>query len=428
MQLNLIMSRIESEVRNLINIFYRSFEPEMERYKYLELVTASPITECEFYSQFYNVYTEIRTDTVKKVRYFISKKIAKLNNECANKLPEIDNIPCLSNNIRDMYWETLYQSYMLLESIHPEKNEAVINTLAVELKKVYDAREVEQARIASEKLKEETINAKKVKKMTKQIDEMGVPNTNDLLDKATGLVNPEIMSLIKTAMNSESLNISEMIKKSLADYPTSAAILSTIMDSYMSTNGELNEGNLKIVVNEAISGLNIDSPEFNVLIDKIYNDILYIYEKPSGKRSQKMINRINDTFEKYKTLIDKKSFSVEELVGCIWKIANDEEKRKYIDSMEKEEISPSIIKALIKKHVPSEILAYIPIDINTIIDTMFTGDMSNISSLLDMAKGWLTATKKPAIEEKLTDAQMAELEDYYDKIMDNGVKSSSDKN
>ena len=410
------MSGIEFEVKNLISIFYKSFEPEMERYKYLELVKTDPISEKDFYTGFFNVYSEIRTDTAKKVRYFISKKILKLNNECTNKLPEIDNIHNLSNNIKEMYWETLYQSYMLFESIHPEKNEAVINTLAVELKKVYDNREQEEKKISEERIKSELINSKKMKKMNKQIDSMDISSTtNKLIEQASSMVTPEIASLLKSNLPG-SLNIMDTVKESLSQYPRYSSIISSVLESYLTT-GEISAESFTSIVNTSLEGIDTESEEFNLLTERIYKDMLYIYEKPSSK-SLKLVTRINNTFEKYKSLLEKKSFSYEEIMGCVWKIANDTEKRAYIDNMEKDDINSSTIKLLIKKHIPPEFLAYIPMDINTIIDTVFTGDMSNISSLLDIAKGWLTSnTKTVKEEEKLTEDQMAELEKFYDKIL-----------
>lgn len=429
------MSDVKSDIESLITSFYEQYVPEMERYKYLELVTNDPCTKEEFYSKMIKSHIEIRKDTAKKARYFILKKTQKLNTECKNKLPEIDNIENLSTETRSNYWETVHQIYMLLESEQHDKDEAVINTIGIGLERLTIEKQENLVLIEKNLEKERIKNNKKIQKINKKIDEISIPNSSELIEKATSAIdtisNPEVADLVKTFLNTgaehtKDFNINGMMKKALNENSQYNSIIIALLDGYNSTNGDFSMENMTSIINNINQTVDVSKPEISILTEKLFQDFVYIYEKKAGK-PKKIIVRFDEIVSKYTKLVKGNIVQITELLTCVWKIANDEEKRTFIESMNNDDINSVVIKKLIKKYIPEEMLNKLPVDPDAIIDMFFTGDMVNLSSMLDSAKNWVSTINQETPEPQLTDEQMAELEEYYDKVMAEPVPVKSKK-
>lgn len=424
-----IPTDIKNDIMTLIDSFYQKFHPEMEKLRVLEIIESEPITKDQFYNTFTLSHNDIRQDTKNRVRYFILKKHKKLHGNISNHLPEHENVMtyCVPSTI-ELYWDTLFHSYMLLESCRTDKDESVITTIVSVIEKA--SKEAEEKALEEEekkKRKEEQIE-RKAQIMEKRMEKVNMPDVKELMahvkdpkiakaiNELGGRSGLDFDKLMKMAEDKAGGDINGVLKGALSENKEIASILTTLMDSFNNTDGNINLENINSVLSSIIPPIDHTCHVNAVLIDKIYSDLIYVYEK-KDESFPPLTNRVSTTITKYMDIIKKGILPIEELVGCMWKVATDEDKQEYVKNMEKETIDGPSIKIIIKKFIPRQILRQIPVDIDSIVDTIFNNNFAEIGSLMDMAKNFMTSQSGDVEEEQLTDDQMAELEAHYDKLM-----------
>lgn len=421
---------IKNDVMALIDSFYQKFNNEAEKLKILDIIESEPMTQEEFYNAFLNCHNEIRQDAKNRARYFILKKTKKLHSSITNELPEhsVINQYCIPSTV-DSYWDTLFHSYVLLESCMEDKDQSVITTI---VNTIDETTRLEEERLKAEndaRLNKELLIERKAKIMEDRVDKMNVPDIKSLLSQVK---DPKISKMLnelggKSGMDIDKLmqmaenhtgggDLNNMLKGLMGENKEAASVLSTLMDSFNDTDGSINIENIGSILSSVVPSIDQTCHVNAVLIEKMYNDILYIYEKKTNP-TLPLSKRVTDIVTKYIDIVKKGCFSPEELIGCIWKVATDEDKQQYLKNMEKEDIDAESIKAIIKKFVPRNILRQIPVDVDAVIDTIFEGNFADIGSLMDVAKNFMTTQTGTIEEDELTEEQMAELEAQYDRMM-----------
>ena len=118
-----------------------------------------------FWTKFIQNHEEIRSD-IKLTRYFIIKKKDKLMKELKTSLFMSNIYDKLMDETKNAYWKFVHTVFLVLESSHREKNDAIINTLTSELAKLI-------------KLEEEDV----LKQKTSELKLQSKPSTSGRLKK-----------------------------------------------------------------------------------------------------------------------------------------------------------------------------------------------------------------------------------------------------
>lgn len=421
-----IPSNIKNDIIDLITSFHEKFEPEVEKYRHLDIIDRSVIPIEDFYNVFVACHSEIRDDCKTKGRYFIMKKANKLHKISVNKLPENDIIDSMCDSTVDFYWDTLHHIYILLENCMDEKDQTVINTIASEISKHNEQMESLRALELENQAKKDKILAKKAEAMERKMEKIDMPDISTIMDSVK---DPKMMEMIqkmaggadiegmlKGVMDKNSgADLNGMLKGVMGENTELVSMMGTLLDSYNNGDKSMDMNNLSSMIGSVVPTIDHTCQVNVILINKIYQDLLYIYEKQDAN-APVIDKRIVTTVDRYMALVAKGSLKVEELIGCLWKVANDEDKQKYVVEMEKEVITGPTIKKLIKKYVPKMMLDQVPMDIDTIVDSIFAGNMADLSSIFDMAKQYMSGGDVEV--EKLSDIQMANLADHYDRMME----------
>jgi len=437
--MNIITIEIKNDIMNLISSFYAKFEPEVAKYQHLDIINRSVISIDEFYETFILCHAEIRKDTKNKVRYFIQRKLSKLNKITDDKLPEYDIINDTCPTTVDFYWDTLFHIYILMESCMEDIDQTVINTIASEIAKHTEQIELIAQNAEDDKRKKDILADRHTELLKEKMDELDLPDVNSLLSKVndpmvmevlkkfTGQDNIDIASMLKQTLGTDNLDtvdINSIMKQTLGENKEIATMLSTLMDSYNNGDKTMDMSNMSSILDSVIPTVDSNCEVNNILIEKMFNDLLYVYEKKDNSHPA-IEDRISTTSLKYMNLINRGSLQINELLGCLWKVANNEEKQNYIVTMDKEDLTADTTKILINKYVPKDILSQIPIDINMIIDSFFDGGFTDMSSMFDMAKTYMSGHEENIKEVILDEDQSKEMEEYYDKMMNNCEETTS---
>jgi hypothetical protein len=415
------MSEIPEDIKNdalsLVQAFYAKFSPEVEKYRHLEIISRPAISEKEFYDRFMNSHEEIRLNSKGKIKYFIQKKANKLHKITDQKLPEHDIIDQMCTTTVDLYWDTLHHMYILLESCMPDVDQIVINTIASEISK-YDQKLIDEAQAKVDLIaKKEAQDARRVELLEQKMEKMEMPDMSSLM---AGIDDPEMKKMMKKmTKGAGGFDINGAMKAALGENKEVASIVSTLLDNYNSgENKTFDVQNMASVLGSVIPEIDHTCEVNIILVNKIYQDLLYVYEK-KDETVPNIDKRIIATANKYMDLVKKGSLKIEELIACLWKVANNEEMQKYVVAMEKEEITAPTIKTLVKKYVPRQMLRQVPVDIDTIIDGICDGNFTDLTSIFDLAKTYMSGQEEEPVTVELTNEQTLELEAYYDKLMSN---------
>jgi hypothetical protein len=151
-----------------------------------------------------------------------------------------------------------------------------------------------------------------------------------------------------------------------------------------------------------------------VLMNKIYKDIIYIFSTDMDGIIL-LEDRIKDKIAIYRELITNEKLTVNEMMSCLWKISTNETMKNYITEMNKADITIEMMITLGTEFVPQEMIDQVG-GIDVIKGMLSGSEGGDITSMMSMF-GKMNCDTKPEDEEiPLTEAQMKELEDYYDNM------------
>lgn len=119
--------------------------------------------EKTLWTRFIQNHLEIRDD-IKLTRHFILKKTSKLNKELKSELYMQEIYGKLLVSTQDAYWNFMLTIFLLFETAHINKNEAIINTVASEIIKTENMSVNSSICIDSEKTDKKIVTRKKQKK------------------------------------------------------------------------------------------------------------------------------------------------------------------------------------------------------------------------------------------------------------------------
>ena len=397
------MENTNEECLELINQLYAVVEPNMGKLIHLDLATDTYCKQSDFMIQMKNLHNEIRNASTNRFRYFVNMKLTKLKKDIVNPVPLSEYLDMLDNETVHLYWKIVHQIYVLLESIQNEKNEPYINTIIEEItrrdKIVADA-------ITFKENKKKAVADRTEKRLSLQQAKNDLPNVDDFLKQLDE--NPEMMDAI-SSMTGQSMSTKDMkttLQQAMSDNPQ---MINMLQNAIKMGDGENGEVDMMGMLEQFIPNLDMNCHTNIVLVNKIYNDLMYIFDGGIVK------DRMKEKIHIYRDLISRERISVNEMLACLWKISNDEVMFTTIKNINTDDLSVETLMSVALEFIPPEMVAQFG-DIDA-RKTMFTGgmggDMGPLSDMMKMFK----KDMKPEIEEALTEDQLKELEDYYNEII-----------
>lgn len=390
---------MEEECMDLINQLYETIEPNMGKLVHLELATDDYCRQVDFMIQMKNLHQEIRNASTNRFRYFVNMKLSKLKKDIKSPVPLSEYLGMLDNDTNHQYWKIVHQLYVLLESELDDKNEPYINTIVDEITR--RDKVVADELLCAENAKKTAIERAEKRLTIKQENANMMPDVDDFLKQLDE--NPEMMDAI-TAMTGQKMSTKDMkksLKQAMSENPQMVNMLQNAMNS---DSGEMD---IMGMVEQFIPNLDMNCHTNIVLVNKIYADLMYIFEGDAVK------DRMKEKIRTYRDLITRERISVNEMLACLWKISNDEEKFTAIKNINTDELGVETLMSVAMEFIPPEMLEQFG-DIEA-MKKMFAGggDMGPLADVMKMFK----KDMKPEIEEELTEDQLKELEDYYNEII-----------
>lgn len=342
---------VVNEIKLLIDDLYIALEPEYNRLVFLDVIGGELYNKDMFYEMFLDSYNEIRSD-IKKIKYFISGKQAKLVKESKKELPLLNILDNFSDDTTHKYWENLHKMYLLLEHDHPDKDERVLNTIVVELQKKIEHNTTKAETLATKEKVESEITKENKRKLREAIKNKLPGNLHDITDRLKN--DPNVAKMLEKLQDlsgneldndpvallqqiDPNFNISKLVEN-LKDMNNPIALLEQIkqlnpelfskfgLDSIMSNDmvkTMMNLVPLKDISNNINNYLNMET--ISTYLDKIPHEYittdlvnygLMILNSPGEQRLEKAREISNELLEKLKTTINS---SIEKLSNRIYK-------------------------------------------------------------------------------------------------------------
>ena len=225
--------------------------------------------EKSFWTKFMQNHLEIRND-VKLSRHLILKKKDKLHKELMNPLYFKNIYDDLLEQTQLEYWKFMHTMFLLFEMAHKEKNDAIINTLTIELEKMNDVINIQEAEIIVQEPVQHIVKRKPNKKnknnetdiLSKMMKDMGKSNDPDM-KKLLNMTSKMMSDMSSGNTSSDSYDMSKMLKTFLPELNTTK------------NNGMMND--LMSDITTSMSGINNVDDVFNIT-------------KGLGEKYQKMIS------------------------------------------------------------------------------------------------------------------------------------------
>jgi hypothetical protein len=347
----------------------------------------------------FNIYNEIRTASTNRFRYFVNMKLSKLLKDIKNPLPLSDTLSLLDTDTCHLYWKTVHQIYVLLESEQENKNEPYINTLISEI----DRRDLEKSLREEEVIERGKRLAENAeKRLSIQQERASIPSIDDFINQIES--NPEMMEAV-SMMLGKSLSINDMktsLKQAMKENPQIMNMIKGAMS--MASNSSSENVDLLNIVNQFVPDLDMNCHTNIVLVNKIFNDMMYIFEGNMVKE------RMKEKIIIYKDLLTNNRITISEMLACIWTIANDKDKINSIQNISTENLTVDMFISLALELIPEDMIGKLG-DIKALKAMFADGDMGGLGDLLKQFKGQM----QPDIEQNLTDEQLKELEDFYNE-------------
>lgn len=422
----------KNDIDFLINNFYNDIEHEFEKLSFLDIVSDITCERDNFLNEFVKVHQEIR-QTNHKIRHFILMKTNKIKKENANTIPLMDIIGAFSNDIEKKYWDMTQHVYIMLESACDDKQDEVINTITIELQKRDDKLKEQMLEIEAKKQRELDIIERKNKAREERAEKQKLPDIDEMLSHMDN--NPEMMEMFNKMSGGASTNdMGNTIKQAMNENPEMTSMFKNAM-AMMKESGDDSDMDVMGIVEQFIPNIDMNCHTNVVLLNKIYNDIVYVFSTAENETSD-IKDRLMDKITSYRHIIESGKLTPEEIISCIWKISTHEDMKNYIINMEKTELNFAIALDIATTILPDgwtdklgdlgnmagmgDLGALKDLAGPDMIEKMkeMAGTMGvnsgnmDIGSIMNMFNG--ANLGKPEAEPELTEEQMLELEKYYD--------------
>jgi len=306
-------------------------------------------------------HLEIR-ENINFTRHFIMKKKDKLKKELKLQLYMNDVYMDLNNSTKDEYWKFMHTIFLLLETYHLNKDDAIINTLTLELEKEIE-KEID-IKIDKE-IKEIEDKIVKSKKKNYKMDK-------DLLSNFDFSKLAEITEQLSNNENGENIDILKMLKTFMPNMETSQ-----------------NKSLMKDLMKDIKSSMtNIENP------DEIFN-----MTKKLGEKYQKMIVDGN---------IDPN-----EILGSLMGLMTDESFSQELSHIDLSKLKPEDILGKMMSELSPDLINNMTGSIDGETDMNISSILSNMQN---MGNKNSENQNKEMNTEQLTTEQIAEMEEYYSNI------------
>ena len=379
----------------------------------LQVLSYSELDNAEklFWTKFIQNHEEIRGD-IKLTRYFILRKKDKLVKELKTSLFMSNIYDNLMEETKNEYWKFVHTVFLLLESYHNEKNDAIINTLTSELEKILNKeQEQEEEQDKKEDKKEDKKGEKKVKnrkmgRLKNKENDFDMSKMNEMFGKMSGGLD---MSKIGEMMGGLDLSkIGEMMGGLMNNNGSENIDMSKIgemMGGLMNNNGSEKMENIDMgkMLNTLMPG--VENKKNDVLMQDLMNDIT---SKMSNIESSEQVFEITTQLgEKYQNMITSGEINSSEILGSLMGLMTDKKFTEELSKIDMSKINPEEMVTKMMEKVSPEILG----GVNN--ENM---DLSNIGSLISGITGGQKKETEPVKEQDLTQEQLKEMEDYYSKL------------
>jgi len=412
-----------------------------------------------FWTKFIQNHEEIRSD-IRLTRHFIIKKKDKLMKELKTPLFMSNIYDKFMDETKNIYWKFVHTVFLVLESCHKEKNDAIINTLTGELAKLIKLEE-ENSSIVS---KVSEVSKKSIKKKSSnKVEELDISKMNDLLQQMGGLGNNSFEGLDMSKMGEmmQGLDMSKMGEMMQGLDMSNMGDMMKGLD--MSKMGDMMKGIDMSKVGEMLGGLDMskmggvlggldmskvgemlggidmnkvgemmkDTENMeNMDMSKMLNTIMPgIETKKNDALMNNLINDITNNMgnlesseqifeitkqlgEKYQKMIVSGEIDSSEIIGSLMGLMTDKKFTQELSKIDMSKIKPDEMVAKMMEKMSPELLGS--------LGSNGKMDLTNIGSLLSGITGMSgkSADVKP-LEEKsleLSEEQLKEMEEYYSKL------------
>ncbi len=397
--------------------FFAELTSDLSNLIDLGLYSYSTIDKVE--KSFWKVFTanhlEIRSDE-RLVRHFILKKKEKMAKELKTGLFGSEIYTDLPDKSKNSFWKFIHTMFLLFETAHENKSQAIINTLTEELEKVLQAEEAQVVVASSGDLSNRDELTKKLHNKIGRQAKSRSHGANPLLNQA----NPSFdMSKLNSMMSSfgldpsnpESLDPSKLMDvmgKLIggANDPTQPNPLEQL--GLGSDMKDLDVGNL---INQLMPGMAEEKNEN--LMQTLMNDITS--SMGNLESADQAIDTTKKLGQKYKELIESGQINPSEIIGSLMGLMTDKSFNEQLAKIDMSKIKPEEMVSKMISEVSPEMLSSL---------TGGAGveglDLGNIGSLVSSVAGLTSTTNsvaQPSSEQKeLTPEQLKELEEYYSNI------------
>lgn len=367
--------------------------------------------EKSFWKGFTANHLEIRTDE-RLVRHFILMKKEKLAKEIKTPLFGSEIYADLPEGSRKSYWKFVHTMFLLFETAHETKSQAIINTLTDELEKVLKV-EAEEQTLAVATSSRDELSKKLHNKLGRQAKSRS-HGANPLLNQAhpsfdMSKLNSMMSSFGLDPSNPESLDPSKLMdvmgKLMSSDSSQPNPLEQLGLGSDMK---DLDVGNL---INQFMPGMADAKNE--ELMSSLMQDIT------STMGNLESADQVFDTTKKlglkYQELIASGKIDPSEIIGSLMGLMTDKNFNEQLGKIDMSKIKPEEMVAKMMSEISPEMLSGLTGGAGT------SGlDLGNIGSLVSSVAGLAggsSSTVPSSIEEKeLSAEQLKELEEYYSNI------------
>ena len=353
-----------------------------------------------FWTKFIQNHEEIRSD-IKLTRHFIIKKKDKLIKELKTSLFMSNIYDKFMDDTKSQYWKFVHTVFLLLESCHKEKNDAIINTLTGELAKLIKLEVVEERVETSgqESSKSSMSGRLKNKKLNKKQDELDMSKINDLLGGMDMSKMGEMLGGMDMSKMGEMLGGMDMSK------------IGEMMKGIPGENGS-EDMDMSKMLSTIMPGM--ETKKNDILMNDLIHDITS--NMGNLESSDQVFEITKQLGEKYQKMIISGEIDSSEVIGSLMGLMTDKKFTEELSKIDMSKIKPEEMMSKMMENISPEMLGGL---------TNGNMDLTNIGSLITGITGMAgntgmlgkTGEVKQELEQKeLTEEQLKEMEEYYSKL------------
>ena len=353
-----------------------------------------------FWTKFIQNHEEIRSD-IKLTRHFIIKKKDKLIKELKTSLFMSNIYDKFMDDTKSQYWKFVHTVFLLLESCHNEKNDAIINTLTGELAKLIKLEVVEERVETSgqESSKSSMSGRLKNKKLNKKQDELDMSKINDLLGGMDMSKMGEMLGGMDMSKMGEMLGGMDMSK------------IGEMMKGIPGENGS-EDMDMSKMLSTIMPGM--ETKKNDILMNDLIHDITS--NMGNLESSDQVFEITKQLGEKYQKMIISGEIDSSEVIGSLMGLMTDKKFTEELSKIDMSKIKPEEMMSKMMENISPEMLGGL---------TNGNMDLTNIGSLITGITGMAgntgmlgkTGEVKQELEQKeLTEEQLKEMEEYYSKL------------